>query len=340
MDKALWTSGSNDHGTFNLDLEKAIDLIQKCEVQRVGIQVPEGLKRSALMISQEIEEKTGSEVMISGDPCYGACDIDLDLCQEVDLLIHIGHTEMLEGSLLLDKVIYLEARMNSDIREAVENAIKLLQSNRVGLVTTVQHVHKLEEAVKILKTHGIEGVLGAEEKKSRIRYRGQVLGCNYAAARSLDVDEYIFVGTGQFHPLGVALATGKRVVAADPLSCEASIIDFQPMLRRRYGAIARAVDAKNIAVLVSKKPGQKRWNLARKMMNLGKTHGREMSLVYVGNVEPDVLINLKVDAAVSTACPRIALDDAAKYNVPVLTPPEFEILLREREDYKLDEIEN
>lgn len=57
-------------------------------------------------------------------------------------------------------------------------------------------------------------------------------------------------------------------------------------------------------------------------------------------MEPEVLINLGVNAAVCTACPRIVLDDQAKYTVPVLTPPEFEVLLWVRKgDYHLDEIE-
>jgi len=76
-------------------------------------------------------------------------------------------------------------------------------------------------------------------------------------------------------------------------------------------------------------------------MALGRAKGREMFLVYLDNIEPDRLLNLGVQAAVSTACPRVALDDAAKYKIPILTPPEFEILLGEMkwEDYRFDEIE-
>ena len=54
----------------------------------------------------------------------------------------------------------------------------------------------------------------------RIKHPGQVLGCCYSTARELYLDEYLFIGTGQFHPLGIALATGKRVVTADPITCE------------------------------------------------------------------------------------------------------------------------
>jgi 2-(3-amino-3-carboxypropyl)histidine synthase len=137
------------------------------------------------------------------------------------------------------------------------------------------------------------------------------------------------------------LATGKRVVTADPITAEVSEIDPDPMLRSRFGAITRASSAKKFAILVSKKPGQRRMQLARLLKALGEAKGREMVLVYLDNIEPDRLLNLGVEAAVSTACPRIALDDSAKYRIPILTPPEFEILLGERpwEEYGFDEIE-
>jgi len=336
LGRAPSTSGSSSE-LFDIDLDRALELIKKSGAKIVGIQVPEGLKRMASEVAKDIEEKTDADVIVSGDPCYGACDVDLDLCRVADLVIHIGHSQMLEGDPLLDKIVYIEARMRADVKEAVERAADILSARRVGLVTTVQHVHKLEDIVDVLEKRGIEAVVRPGGK--RIRYHGQVLGCNYEAARDADVDEYIFVGTGQFHPLGVALATGKRVVAADPVTGNVSVIDITSMLKRRYGAIARAMDAERIAVLVSKKPGQRRADLARKMAALGKEHGKEMVLVYLDRVEPEVLINLGVEAAVCTACPRIALDDQAKYPVPILTPPEFEVLLGERKgDYHLDEI--
>jgi 2-(3-amino-3-carboxypropyl)histidine synthase len=323
---------------FEIDLDRALDLIRKSGARIVGVQVPEGLKRTAYDLTKEIEEKTNAEVIVSGDPCYGACDVDLELCRTADLVIHVGHSEMLEGDRLHDKVIYIEARMRADVKEAVEKAAGLLSARRVGVVTTVQHLHRMDEIVDVLEKRGVEAMVRPGGK--RTRRPGQVLGCNYEAARNMDVEEYLFVGTGQFHPLGVALATGKRTVAADPVTGNVSVIDTVPMLKRRYGAIARAIDAEKIAVLVSKKPGQKRMDLARKVADLGREHGKKMVLVYLDRVEPEVLINLGADAAVCTACPRIALDDLAKYTVPVLTPPEFEVLLGMRKgDYILDEIE-
>lgn len=334
MDRAPSTAGSRSKLGYEFDLDRAVRLIKESGAGRVGLQAPEGLKRAAPNIALEIAKKTGAEVIISGDPCFGACDVDMRLLEEVDLMLHLGHAGLDEEP---NKVIFLVARMKEDLRAVVDKAARQLMANKVGVTTTIQHVHKLDQALEVLKEHGIIGLLGPAS--GRIKHPGQVLGCCYSTARALDVEEYLFIGTGQFHPLGIALATGKRVLAADPVTNEIFEIDPDPLLRRRFGAICRAGDARSFAILVSKKPGQKRMELARRLKALGEAKGLEMFLVYLDNIEPDRLVNLGAEAAISTACPRVALDDAAKYRIPILTPPEFEVLLgkREWEDYVFDE---
>ncbi|HUI40290.1 MAG TPA: diphthamide biosynthesis enzyme Dph2 [Methanothrix sp.] len=341
MDRAPSNAGSSSD-SFSLDLDYDLNLdlaVKKIREKRaacIGLQAPEGLKRALPTIARRIAEKTGAEVVISGDPCYGACDIDTALCQEMDLMLHLGHADLGAGP---ENVLFLEARRRDDLRDVTLRALPLLKEKRVGVATTVQHIGQLGGTLEVLKEHGIEGVLGPAG--GRVKYAGQVLGCCYSSARQAGVKEYLFIGTGRFHPLGIALATGKRVVTADPVTGQVAEIDPDPLLRRRFGAIARAADAKRFAVLVSKKPGQRRSGLARRMKAIGEENGKEMFLVHIDNIEPDRLMNLGAEAAVSTACPRIALDDAAKYRIPILTPLEFEVLVGKRrwEECGFDEIE-
>ena len=157
MGRAPSTSGSRFE-LFDLDpdLDRALELIKESGARIVGLQVPEGLKRIASDLAREIEEKTDAEVIVSGDPCYGACDVDLDLCRAADLVIHVGHSEMLEGDPLSNKVVYLEARMRADVKETVEKAADLFSARRVGVLTTVQHVHRMDDIVEVLEKKGIE----------------------------------------------------------------------------------------------------------------------------------------------------------------------------------------
>lgn len=339
MDRAPSTDGSSPYG-YDIDWQKAADFIKKSGASRIGLQAPEGLKRALPAFAARIEEETGAEAIISADPCFGACDVDTELCHEVDLMLHIGHAELgAEMEKAPQNVIFLEAAMRADLHEIAEKACRALRAKTVGVCTTIQHVHKIDQAVLALKEHGIRGLIGPAG--GRIRYPGQVLGCSYASASVLDAEEYLFIGTGRFHPLGMALATGKRVVAADPVTGDVEEIDTDPLLRSRFAAICRAGQACSFAVLVSRKPGQKRMKLAERIKAMGVAAGKEMFLVYLEDIEPDRLLNLGAEAAVCTACPRVALDDAAKYRIAVLTPPEFEIMLGKRrwEDYKFDEIE-
>ena len=48
----------------------------------------------------------------------------------------------------------------------------------------------------------------------------------------------------------------------------------------------------------------------------------------------------KIDCFVSTACPRIAIDDYMQYEIPIITPVELDVVLglKKWEDYSFDEI--
>ncbi len=318
---------------FDFDLERIFKTIEDRNCKKVGLQFPEGLKRQAISVAREIEEKTRANVIISGNPCFGACDIDTILAGRVDVLFHFGHAGMGE----YENVVFIEARSNIDIIPAVKAALDLLKANKIGLITTVQHVHKLEEACKVIKEYGKECIIGKGDP--RVGYPGQVLGCNFTAAR-VDCEEFIYIGSGIFHPLGVVIATKKRVIAADPFLNQAIEVSPERFLRKRGGYIARATGAKVFGIIVSTKSGQYRMKLAQKLKEIADKHGKIGYIILMDLVTPEQLLAFKADAYVNTACPRITIDDAERFHAPVLTPQEFEIVLGERkwENMEMDEM--
>ncbi len=317
---------------FDFDLERVFKIIKDKSCKKVGLQFPEGLKRQAIDIAREIEGKTGARVIISGNPSFGACDVDTVLAGKVNVLFHFGHAEM--GS--YKNVVFIEARSNVDVIPAVKAALPLLKTSRIGVVTTVQHIHKLEEVTKFLKENGKEAIIGKGD--SRLGYPGQVIGCNFTAAR-VDCEEFLYIGSGFFHPLGVAIATEKSVVAADPDLNQAVEVLPERFLRKRSGYIASSMSAKVFGVIVSTKSGQNRMKLAERLVDSARKHEREAFIIMMDLVTPEQLLAFKVNACVNTACPRITIDDAERFHVPVLTPQEFEIVLGERKwDFEMDEI--
>ena len=306
------------------------DLVRRLSergAKRVALQFPAGLARQAPEVAAALRD-AGFEVIVSGDPCYGACDLALDTLTYADVLVHFGHAPVEERS----SVIYEPVRIDFDV-SVLARALPLLESRRIGLVTTVQHVHLVGAMAAYLGKHGIETVVAPGDGRTPLP--GQVLGCNFAAARATGADEILFVGTGVFHPTGIQLATRARVVALDPFTGEARIVDASRLVRRRAAVMAKAEDAASFGIIVSTKSGQQRMGLARRLAALSD----RAFLVAMREVSPAGMLDLGFGAYVNTACPRLAYDDQIRFPVPVLTPPEFEILCGARawEDYAIDE---
>ncbi len=320
---------------YELELERVISEIKKRGARRVLLQLPDGMRPYAFEIAEHIRGETPTEVMISGDSCYGACDIAsrqaLDL--NVDLLIHYGHACFVQSPGV--PVLYIEARIQIDVSKMVEAVTPSISDwARVGLTSTIQHTQQLREVAEALSKKGVKALVG--EGGGLTPEPGQVLGCSYAAATRLpeDVDGYIFIGGGRFHPLGLALKTGKPVIVANPYNGSVTRLDegeLMQLAKRRVALIEVAKAAKKIGIIVSSKLGQRA--LADAMVLAEKLGDREKTafLIYVDEVRADQLNNFtEPEAFVETACPRIALDGVAGINRPILTIAEARILLGEK----------
>lgn len=324
---------------YQFNIKEIIDEINKINAQKVGLQFPEGLKIHAISIARQIEEETGVTVFISGDPCFGACDVaDVTMKNMVDLLVHFGHTPLpLQYEV---PVLFMDTQFKLDPYPAIEEALDMLKDYKtIGLVTTTQHLHLINELIVLLEKNG-KKVLIKEGDGTR---KAQVLGCNFSAIENLPVDVYLFVGSGNFHPLGIKLSTGKPVIIADPYRNEARNIDkfADRILRIRFARITKAREAKRFGIVVSSKKGQQRMELAVHLKKMIQKMGKEAYIIFLDHVSPDILIPYReLDAFIITACPRIAIDDAQMYKKPIITPDELLIVLDQKkwDEYKLDEI--
>lgn len=324
---------------YNMDLDKVIRKITSIDAQTVGLQFPEGLKMQAVKIARQIEEETNATVIISGDPCFGACDVsDYKMKGSVDLIVHYGHTPLpLKYEV---PTLFIEAYSNIDIKKDLEKSLEHLKDYyRIGLVTTTQHLHLLNETKDFLEDNGKEVILGSSPSTRK----GQVLGCNFSSIKDLDVEIILFIGNGNFHALGIKLFSNTPVLALDPYNGEIrSMNEFADrILRIRFARITKARSAKKWGILVSTKEGQYRMTLAKEIKKILEDANMEAYIILVDNVSPDILLPyLELDAFVVSACPRIAIDDSQMYKKPLLTPQELEIVLdkREWENYQLDEI--
>jgi 2-(3-amino-3-carboxypropyl)histidine synthase len=310
------------------DISDLVERLEKRGARRVVLQFPEGLKRRSTEMVAALKD-AGFEVVVSGDPCYGACDLALENLGSSDVLVHFGHAPVDEQP----QVIFEPWDVAFDVT-VLKNALPILRGTTIGLVTTVQHVRLIPAMIAYLQSRGITCTVA--EGSRRTPFPGQVLGCSFAAARASGVDEILFVGTGLFHPTGIAIATRARVIALDPLSGTAQEVRGDTLIRRRFAVIEKARGARTVGIIVSTKSGQQRRKLAEHLVRLSNN----AVIVIMREVTPDELLNLGFACYVNTACPRLAYDDQVRFPVPVLSPQEFEILCGTRtwDEYAIDEI--
>jgi len=317
--------------TFDLEETRLRKEITKRGAKLILIQLPEGLKAEGLRLAA-IAKEAGALAIVSADPCYGACDLALADAESLgaDLIIHYGHSPQIKQERV--PTIYIEARTKVNVKEAVKKAIPLLKHwSSIGLVTTVQHVHALNEAKELLPKAGKTVAIG---DAGQAKYAGQVTGCDYSNAKSIskEVDAFLFIGGGRFHAIGVALATAKPTIIADPYEKRAYALngEVQRILKQRWASISEAKKAERFGVLIGLKSGQKRVEEAMEAKEKLEKSGRKATLLALREVTPEALMQFPlIEAFVNTACPRVSLDDASRFPKPVLTFEELLVMVGE-----------
>ncbi|PIN99216.1 MAG: diphthamide biosynthesis enzyme Dph2 [Candidatus Diapherotrites archaeon CG10_big_fil_rev_8_21_14_0_10_31_34] len=313
---------------LKLDIKKAITEIKKKNAKTVILQLPEGLKGKTLEIIERIEGKTKAKVIAVMDPVWGACDLAETEMKEfnADLLIHLGHAKYTDSKI---KVVYvpLEYSVKEINLDKIQRMLENEKIKKVGLLCAVQFYNILKEIEKGLKKKKFTVLL--EKGGEKIDCKGQVLGCDQSSAVKIEkkVDGFLYIGDGFFHPLGVAVSTDKKVLAFNPLNGEIKdlVEEKNIFVRKRYGSIARAMNAKVFGILVSRKKGQLRKELALELKKRIERKGKKAFIFSMDFIKSEYLMGINIDCYVNTACPRIIEDNLN--DKPVLNPEElFEVL--------------
>ena len=121
---------------------------------------------------------------------------------------------------------------------------------KIGIVTTIQHLKDMRKVVDFLWKKGIKAVVA-----------GQVLGCDATAAEKVksDVNAFLYVGSGEFHPIEVALKTGKKVFVLHPMSMKIHKLgkeEIDRIQKKKKCMLAKFHTANTIGVLMTTKKGQ------------------------------------------------------------------------------------
>jgi 2-(3-amino-3-carboxypropyl)histidine synthase len=323
--------------TLGTDL---VNAVRDLRPKRIVLQVPAGLVRNAHDLAAQLRESTGVPVDLATRPCFGACDFpSRDEAPRADLAIVLGHAPI-PNVALSRSTFFVEMREPAgDVERLASVIAEARLPRRLGLVASVQHLDLVEPLTDALTRRGFGVSVGTGDR--RLAYPAQALGCNYTGAEAVasGVDAFLFLGTGQFHPIGLAFAVDRPVHALDPLRGELEPpIDRGLLVRRRQLVVAGVREARRWGILVSTFAGQNRSPTALALQERARARGRDAEILLFDRLDGRDLVGRAFDAYVNTACPRIALDDGANYPKPILTPPEFLMALGELplEPYRFD----
>ncbi len=283
-----------------------INDLKKINAKRIFVQYPEGLKLKIQEICKRFE-KEGFEVVISCEPCYGACDVRDEEAKRLgcDVILNIGHSNFGVESKI--PVVYWDYFYDLDPISILGKEIdKLKKFKKIGVVTSVQFVKSLEKVEDFLKKNNKEVYI-----HKSLKYPGQILGCNIDAAKKIEnkVDCFLYVGAGKFHPLGVAIRTEKPVFTLDFEKKQIYNLDEEKMkwLKKKAWHDSELNDAKRVGIIICWKKGQNRIDEAEKLKKGLEKKGKEVYILAFDNFSTDKIEGLKFDCLVNMACPR--LDD-------------------------------
>ncbi len=182
------------------------------------------------------------------------------------------------------KTLFIPAEVTEPI-----DVSKVKIEGSFAIATTVQYLHQLKDIQKKLPNSIIAG---------------QILGCNASCCKDLKVDSILFIGTGQFHPIRIAIETKKPVYVLNPATnlfhqLDPKIVeDHEKKIKAKQ---SQFILSDKIGIIVSTKPGQ---NNLKKALELKKKLNKESYIFLFNNVNelenfPDI------DIWINTACSRI-----------------------------------
>ena len=212
------------------------------------------------------------------------------------------------------KTIFIPVKYTGKVDLSKINADKL--PKKIGIVATAQFLDNIKDIINYLKNNGKEIFIG----KNKQKFNGQILGCDVNAAAKIqdNVDAFLYIGSGEFHPIGVALKTNKDVFTFNPVKIVFSKLnnnEIEKNKKNRKAKYVKFLNADNIGILVSTKLGQNSCKKALEIKKKLEEKGKKAFIFVFDTLDANEMENFPfIDFWVNTACPRIA-DDEDKKNV-------------------------
>lgn len=198
--------------------------------------------------------------------------------------------------------------------------LESIKSSRIGLIASLQYISIIYSVKEKLEKKGKKVFIA--RSKGRLKYPGQILGCDISAALAVKdkVDIFLLIGSGKFHALNVA-SLGKPVLIWQPGSRPFMLPEeeIERLEARKKAGIAKFLIAQKIGIIVSTKYGQEKLSLALKMKEKLEKKGKKAFIFVSDLISKNDLENFSVDVWINTACPNLIMDLPNTVNMDVVS---------------------
>jgi len=191
------------------------------------------------------------------------------------------------------KTLFIEAKSKSKV-----NSNKILEISKrlpknIAIVFSIQFKQIAKDIKKILsKNHKITSFI-------------QVLGCSKPKFPKT-TNAILLIGSGRFH--GISLANDIKlpiyILEKNNLS-KVTKQEVEKLQKRQKASYLKFLNADNIGILISTKPGQSKLKQA---LNLKKQLKKKSYLFICNNINTQEFENFPIDSYINTACPRLDMD--------------------------------
>lgn len=212
------------------------------------------------------------------------------------------------------KVLFVPSRYKNSFSC---NSIKIKELPKIiGLITTIQYTNSLNKIKDYLEKNK-KRVLIAKRSKSEILEKGQILGCDVSAAVKIQnkVQAFLYIGSGKFHPLQIALSLNKQkpIFLFNPSTEEFNRLnekEIQKYKNRKRGQKLKFLSSNTYGILVSTKPGQNRLKQAIALKNKLEKEKKKAYIFMFNTLDINQLENWpNIKCWINTACPGLSLEN-------------------------------
>ena len=218
------------------------------------------------------------------------------------------------------KVLFLEAPYSGKVELCQDTLSYIKRYQKIGLYSAIKFCNNLNLVKKQLQNLGIT-IISSQAKRTGCE--SQLLGCD-SAKDSLNTDEevdaFLYIGDGKFHPLALAYGQDKEIMCDDPIGKKLTLItkeDVAANLRRAKGSLVKFLSSQNIGVVITIKPGQEYYRSSLKLESIYPD--KKFYYFIDNNISFNQLENFPfIDMWINTACPRIGTDDQKQFRKGVI----------------------